>query len=258
MQSKSAAALLIATALASLPAAATSVFDSFETAEIAACAADSQWLSDAAVYSYVKDAYYDLDVRFRAFTGMAGQQLITAAASKDMDTRITHYTFLYHQLSDLIPRLGRLLPRMARPLDVPPLIAQMLTSDVWLPRGDHHTEYLRIALARDLLEQTSNVNGDPGFRLAAFLTYFSVVEQMLLTLKTDSGSEDQVAILQANLTALQLSWRHDVRPLLNNSILARSPTEFNQGINVQLAAICRAHKACRNDDLNAAIDCQIP
>ena len=249
------AALLAAAALVFPAAAAQPVFDGFENAEIDACRDDAQWVHKAAVYTYFKDSYYDLDVRFLAFIGTAAKRAETAAAMKDESQRLESYAFLHEQVTDLIPRMGRLLPRMERPLDINPMIHQMLESAVWDPRGDHHTEYLRVALAREMLDVPAQTARDPGPRIAAFLTYFSVVEDLLLTMKSGEGDEKDLKALDANLGALTLGWRDGFRPIAERAIFRDSPDAFAARLADGVKEICRARLTCSSDSLDAPMDC---
>ncbi len=241
--------------LAPFAASAQPVFDGFENAEIEACRDDAQWVHKAAVFAYFKDSYYDLDKHFLAFTGTAVQRVDTAAAMTDEAKRLETYAFLHEQAKGLIPRMGRLLPRMERPLDLKPMIHQMLEGAVWDPRGDHHTEYLRVALAREMLDVPAPIMRDPGPRIAAFLTYFSVVEDLLLTLKTGAGDEKDVEALKANLEALKLGWRDGFRPIANHAIFGNYANSLDGRLAFKVKEICNARLACSSDSLDAPMEC---
>ncbi|WP_428407256.1 hypothetical protein [Hyphococcus sp.] len=243
------------TALAPFAASAQPVFDGVEKAEIEACRDDAQWVHKAAVYAYFKDSYYDLDKHFLAFTGTAAQRVEAATAMTDEAKRLETYTFLHEQMKDLIPRMGRLLPRMERPLDLKPMIRQMLESDIWDPQGDHHTEYLRVALAREMLAVPAPTARDLGPRIAAFLTYFSVVEELLLTLKTGGGDEKDVAALKANLAALNLGWRDGFRPIANHAIFGNYASSLDGRLAFKVKEICNTRLTCSSDSLDAPMDC---
>ncbi|KCZ96656.1 hypothetical protein HPO_18862 [Hyphomonas polymorpha PS728] len=250
------AALLVAAVLV-FPAAVSAQpsFDGLEDAEIEACRDDGQWVKDAAVRTYFKDSYYDLDVRFRAFIGTARRSVKTAAAMEDEEARAERYAFLHDQTKDLIPRMGRLLPRMERPLDLAPMIGQMLKSEIWDPQGDHHTEYLRVALAREMLAVPTETARDPGPGIAAFLTYFSVVEDLLLTMKTGEGDKKAVEALDANLAALAIGWRDGFRPIAERAIFGDRPDAFAARLADGVKEICHARLACSSDSLDAPMDC---
>ena len=250
------AALLAAAALV-FPAAALAqpVFDGFENAEIDACGDDGQWVRKAAVFAYFKDSYYDLDKHFLAFTGTAARRAETAAAMTDEAKRLETYVFLHEQVTDLIPRMGRLLPRMERPLDLAPMIEQMLKNEIWDPQGDHHTEFLRVALAREMLAVPAPVARDPGPRIAAFLTYFSVVEDLLLTLKSGDGDEKDVEVLEANLAALKLGWRDGFRPIAKQAIFGDTASSLDGRLAFKVKEICETRMTCASDSLDAPMHC---
>ena len=250
-------AALAAAAVLVFPAAVSAqpVFDGLEDAEIAACRDDGQWVHDAAVYTYFKDSFYDLDVRFRAFIGTARENVKAAAAMEDEQARAERYAFLHEQMKGLIPRMGRLLPRMERPLDLAPMIGQMLKSEIWDPAGDHHTEYLRVALTRDMLSVPAETARDPGPRIAAFLTYFSVVEDLLLTMKSGEGDDKDLEALDANLSALAIGWRDGFRPIAERAIFGGSPDAFAARLADGVKEICRARLACSSNSPDAPMDC---
>ena len=245
----------LALALAPFAATAQPVFDGFENAEIAACRDDGQWVRKAAVYAYFKDSYYDLDKHFLAFTGTAAQRVETASAMADEAKRLETYAFLHDQAKGLIPRMGRLLPRMERPLDIAPMISQMLASDIHAPYGDHHTEYLRVALAREMLAVPAPTARDPGPRIAAFLTYFSVVEDLLLTLKSGEGDEKDVEALKANLAALKLGWRDGFRPIAKHAIFGNDADGLRDRLALSVTSICKERLTCASDSLDAPMEC---
>lgn len=242
-------------AAAPVPAAAQPAFDGFEEAEIEACRGGGQWVHDAAVFTYFKDSFYDLDVRFRAFLGSASQRINTAAATEDAQQRAERYAFLHEQVTDLVPRMGRLLPRMERPPDIAPMIPQMLASDIHAPYGDHHTEYLRVALAREMLGVPAETARDPGPRIAAFLTYFSVVEKLLATLKTGEGDEKDVEALEANLAALALGWRYGFRPIAERVIFGSYANSLDGRLAFTVGQLCDERLACSSDSLDAPMGC---
>lgn len=248
--------LLVAAVLAcSASSSAQPSFDRLEDAETEPCRNDGQWVSDAAVRTYFKDSYYDLDVRFRAFIGTARQKAEAAAALRDEQQRAEQYAFLHEQIKDLIPRMGRLLPRMERPLDLKPMVHQTLEGIVWDPRGNHHTEFLRVAFARQMLNIPSETARDPGPRIAAFLTYFSVVEDLLLTMKSGEGDEKDLEALDANLTAMAIGWRDGFLPIIERAIFASSPDAFAAQLAEGIQEICDTRLSCSSDSLDAPMEC---
>ena len=74
--------LLLVALFAAAPFAVSAqpVLEAFEQDDVVACRDGGAWVHDAAVFTYFKDSYYDLDVRFRAFSGTAAKRAKSAAA----------------------------------------------------------------------------------------------------------------------------------------------------------------------------------
>lgn len=233
------------------------VFSGFEEREQAVCAGDGDgaWVRNAAVYTYFKDSYYDLDVHFRAFIGTAVANVKTTVAMKDKSKKRESYAFMHDRAQGLIVGMGRLLPRVERALDLRPMTVQMLESTIWDPQSDGHGEFLRVALASEMLDVAPEIATDPGARIAAFLTYFSVVEGLLFELKTEPDNDKNVQALMANLDALQLGWRDGFRPIANTVIFSGSPEAFAERLTKRVGALCNARRTCTTDSLDEPLDC---
>ena len=237
---RNSAIVLLTTLFAAAPlaSAAQPVFDRVESNEFAACGDDGAWVHDAAVFTYFKDSYYDLDVRFLAFSGTVAQRIKTAAAMKDASKQLESYAFLHEQALGLIPRIGRLLPRMQQPLDLAPMIEQMRAEEIGAPVGNHRTEYLRVAFARQMLTAPTRGVRQPGTAIADFLTHLAITEDQLLTLK--SGGEIDRATLEANLVGLGDSYRDSFKPVTKQVIFGPYASSLNGRLAFAVKQICES------------------
>ncbi|MEQ8936074.1 MAG: hypothetical protein RIE56_09825 [Amphiplicatus sp.] len=227
-------------------AAAQPGFDAIERADLPACAEGGAWVRDAAVFTYFKDGYYDLDKRFRAFSGTAGSRISAAAATADNEARAESFAFLHSQVAGLIPRLGRLLPRVERPLDLASMAEQLRKGEIRNPRGDHHTEYLRVAFAREMLNAPASVAKNPGSSLAGFLDSLAVVENQLLALK--NGGDEDAEALRRNLQGLSANYRDGFRPIAKHVIFASYANSLQGRLAFGVKEICDAQAMCANAD----------
>lgn len=234
------AALLCAVAAGSPPAAARQNLDAFEEKEQEACADGGGWVRRAAVKTYFADSFRDLDKHFSLFSATVARDLGAAAATTDPGARAARYASIHEQAKTLIPRLGRLLPRTERPLDLAPMVEQMLESAVRDPHGDHYTEYLRVALAREMLAVPPETARDPGPRIAAFLTYFAAAETQLLGLETGGGEDPEA--LRRNLQGLFIGWRDGFRPIAEHAIFAPYKDNLEARLASGVEAICAAQE----------------
>ena len=241
------AAMMVMPLVFSQAASAQPGFEAIERSELRACAEDGAWVRDAAVFTYFKDGYYDLDKHFRAFSGTAVSRVGAAAATADDEARAESFAFLHAQVAGLIPRLGRLLPRVERPLDLAPMIVEMLEGDIRPPLGDRHTEYLRVALAREMLTVPPRIARDPGPRIAAFLTYFAAVENQLLALK-NSGDEN-IEALRRNIQGLGASYRDGFRPIAKHVIFAPYANSLQGRLAFGVKQICETQAVCADETL---------
>ncbi len=152
--------------------------DDFAQEDFPACSVDGgAWAGDARAARYLEASFDDLDDHFDqllddldAATG--------AAPGMPRDQWSTRFEPLHIEAQAQIVRLGRLLPRMDRPLDLAPMSGQFAQGEIWLPRGGHHTEFLRGALAEELV-------ADPATReaMTGFLWNLELLESRLLDLK---------------------------------------------------------------------------
>lgn len=233
------------------PAVAQPGLTAFEETERDVCLENGAWVNDAAVFAYFKDSYYDLDKRFLAFSGSAAMSLDAAAAMSDEKERAKRYVFLHERITGLIPRLGRLLPRVERPLDLAPMAEQMRKGEIRDPTGDHHTEYLRVAFAREMLKAPASVAKNPGSGIADFLDSFAAVENQLLALK--NGGDEDAEALRRNLQSLDAGYRDGFRPIAKHAIFASYANSFQGRLAFGVKEICEAQAICAGADADKAL-----
>lgn len=225
-----------------------------EADQHAACADAGNWVQHSAVKTYFKDSFYDLDKHMRAFIWQAGQSG-AAVETVPQSQWPQHFGRLHRQASELIPRLGRLLPRLERQMDLKPMISQMLDSQIWPPRGDHHSEFLRVALAQHMLAVPADTAQDPGQRIAAVLSDFSEVEQLLFRLSSGEAEATDLEALLAHVAVLHLGWRDGFRPIAEAAILAVNPAQLSQQLASAVVAMCREQASCDRNDSHSQMEC---
>lgn len=142
-----------------------------------------------------------------------------------------------------IVRLGRLLPRMDRPLDLPPMTGQFEEGAIWWPRGDHHTEYLRVALAEEFAAHQNLAD-----HIAAFLSRFEEVETLLLGLEyAETGDEPTVKKLADATRQLREAWEA-VEPGMRRVIFDRPDMpkgeSLSERLQARVTAICKSYSEC--------------
>ncbi|MEQ8177126.1 MAG: hypothetical protein RIC52_04080 [Amphiplicatus sp.] len=245
------AAMMVMPLVFSQAASAQPGFDTIESVELRACAENGAWVRDAAVFTYFKDGYYDLDKHFRAFSGTAESRVGAAAATADDEARAESFAFLHAQVAGLIPRLGRLLPRVERSLDLAPMAEQLRKGEIRNPRGDHHTEYLRVAFAREMLKAPARAAKNPGATLADFLDSFAAVENQLLALK--NGGEEDAEALRRNIRSLGASYRDGFRPIAKHAIFAPYANSLQGRLAFGVKQICEARAMCADAAANEAL-----
>src|SRR5690606_28247078 len=147
-----------------------------------------------------------------------------------------------------IVRLGRLLPRMERPLDLAPMTGQFEESAIWWPRGDHHTEFLRVALAEELAGHQNLAE-----HMATFLSRFEQVEAVLLDLKHAEAGDAEPglpAMEEVARTTRQLreDWEEGVLPGMARVIFDRPDVPVGESLSERLQArvttICNNYSEC--------------
>ncbi len=226
------------TLLAACPANAADIFTGFEDTERDICDANGGWVQYAAVSTYFEDSYYDFDKHMLAFTGGldgAGKNFkYIMARSKDAQSQ--KFTFMHENVTALTPRIGRLLPRVDRPMDLPAVIAQMREGAVGDPYGDHHSEFLRVALAREMLSASDAAGAD----IARFLEDIAAVEGRLLGMKNGDATRRDARRLWNEMQALSGSYRGAFRPVARQTIFGDN---LRDRLAPRITEICaaRAH-----------------
>ncbi|WP_308911516.1 hypothetical protein [Pseudokordiimonas caeni] len=200
---------LVATALLVATSAAADVFDHFEDTERNICSS----VEDAAVFTYFKDSYYDLDKHLLAVTGGSRYDRLVALPQ---DKQVERLAFDHDRVKGLILRMGRLFPRMERPLDIPPMIKQLKDGAIWQPLSDHHTEILRVALTRLLMQAEDGA----AAKMAAFLKAFDTYENKLLEVKGDGVTSDDAQKLSFMQGEVASRYRDSLRFFAKEVIFA--------------------------------------
>lgn len=215
----------------------------FEHEDFPACSVDGgAWAGDARAARYLEVSFDDLDEHF--------DQLLDdldaasgAVPGIPRDQWPTRFEPLHIQAQSNIVWLGRLLPRMNRPLDLAPMSGQFADGQIWLPRGGHHTEFLRVALAEELV-------ADPATRAAMvdLLSSLELMEARLLDLKyaddlTPDEGDRAVAELDYEVRELRAAWEA-LSPAMRRLIFDEGRQEFALSLSERLqrrvAAICEA------------------
>ncbi|WCL54133.1 hypothetical protein [Gimibacter soli] len=194
--------------LVAVPAAADT-FDTFEEAERDICTS----AEDAAVFTYFRDSYYDLDKNLLAVTGGSRYDRLVALPKEKQAERLA---FDHDRVQGLIPRMGRLFPRMNRPLDIPPMIKQLKDGAIWQPLSDHHTEILRVAFTRLLIQAEDGA----ATKMAAFLEAFDDYENKLLDAKADGITAEDAQVLSYLRGEVASRYRDSLRFLAKDVIFA--------------------------------------
>lgn len=215
----------------------------YEREEFSACYVDEgDWAGAPRAARYAGAGFDDFERHFGRFL----DELERAAAVPSVGGA-EPVASLHNAAQANIVRLGRLLPRMNRPLDLAPMAGQFEQRAIWWPRGNHHTEFLRVALAEEFAGH-QNLAG----HMAVFLSRFERVEALLLDLKYAAKEEagaDPPIMSEVARAARQLreGWEA-VRPGMRRVIFDRHDMpggeSLSERLQARVVAICRSYSEC--------------
>lgn len=219
----------------------------YEREEFSACYVDQgDWAGERRAARYVEASFGDFERHFGRFLDEL-ERAATRAASEPPTDRAKHFASLHNEAQANIVRLGRLVPRMNRPLDLAPMVGQFEEAAIWWPRGDHHTEFLRVALAEEFAGHQNLAE-----HMVLFLSRFERVEALLLSLKY-AGKEESAAtppsLNEVARAARQLreGWEA-AEPGMRRVIFDRpdmpSGESLSERLHARVAAICRSYSDC--------------
>lgn len=231
-------ALIAAVGLAGLSGCSGTDMAAYEADERPLCfVRGSDWPGNARTLAYVETAYSDLEEQMNALLFALARANERGASGAD------EWAPLHQQAQAAIRRLGRLLPRVERQLDLAPMADQFGRRDIGAPRGDHYTEYLRVALAREFADHQNL-----GDHMAGFLASLDRVETLLLGLK--AGTADAKGLPAAS-RALGQGW-DAVRPGMMRVIFDRPDMPTGDALSDRLltrvSALCEEKAECGEAD----------
>ena len=241
---------LMAMALTPVACHATDL-DEFENKDFPACFIDGgAWAGEPRVARYVEASFNDLDAHLNQLLDDL-DSATGAAPGMPRDQWPTRFERLQIEAQANIVWLGRLLPRMDRPLDLAPMSGQFARGEIWLPRGDHHTEFLRVALAQEFV-------ADPETRAAVvdLLSSLELVESRLLDLKyADEIDPDEggraLDELGHETRELRASWEElspAMRRLIFDDGRQGGVPSLSERLQRRVIAICEAYSGCSADE----------
>lgn len=240
MTTRSLAAVLLAPVALALCACGAVDLAAYEHEEFSACYVDQgAWAGEPRAARYVQDSFDDFDRHFGPFLDDLEQAANGAAFEPP-----TRWSALHAAAQANIARLGRLLPRLNRPLDLAPMAGQFEEGAIWWPRGNHHTEFLRVALAEELARHQNLA--DP---MAAFLARFERLEALLLDLKYPEAVDEASAGTELAGAAQQLreGWE-TVEPGMRRVIFDRRDMPQGESLperlRARVTAICEGYSVC--------------
>lgn len=239
MTGKAIPAALLAFALA---ACSGTSLTSYEEDGFPVCFIDQgAWAGEPRTTRYVEDSFHELDRHFGRFIDSV-ERSAREAANKPQGDWAALFEPVHDDAKANINRLGRLLPRMERALDIAPMIEQMEEQQIWWPRGDHHTEYLRVAIAEEVVDHQN-----ASEHMALFLARLSEVEVLLLELKSGSAGPDTLARLQVAALAMPDDWEAastGFRRVIFDRPNMPVGESLGERLRFRVSAICESYSTC--------------
>ncbi|MEL7739752.1 hypothetical protein AAG614_15310 [Citromicrobium bathyomarinum] len=245
-------ATLALTAMALSPVTSqANELDEFEHEDFPACSVDGgSWAGEPRTARYVETSFDDLDAQFDQLLDDL-DSATGAAPGMPRDQWPTRFERLQIQAQSNIVWLGRLLPRMDRPLDLAPMIGQFAKGEIWLPRGGHHTEFVRVALAQEFATEPTTREA-----MANFLLSLELVEARLLDLKyadvinPDEGVRalDELGHAARELRAEWEALSPAMQRLIFDDGRPEGARSLSERLQTRVVAICEAYSDCGGDE----------
>lgn len=177
------------------------------------CVPEENWTRDTALVRYFRDHYYEFDVHSSAFISSTGGS--ERILSEPLEERVRVGTALHDRILGIIYRLGRLLPRFSRPVDVMPMAEQVQAGTVRDPDTGEYVEFLRVALVHDLLASSD----DAAVVMARFLTDLDALESQTHKMSGGDITPDMLQALYEMQKQASIS-RRAFRDILKQVIFA--------------------------------------
>lgn len=235
---------LIPTAMLALflTACGDSSLTTYPEAAFAPCGLDQgAWAGERRTTRYVEESFHDLSRHFDPFIE-AVERTAREAADRPRADWPALFAPLHVESVANIGRVGRLLPRMERALDLTPMIEQMQEKQIWWPMGGHHTEFVGVAIAEEIVDHQ-----DSSVHMAQFLTRLNETENLLLELKAGGGGRDTPVRLRSNARALRDDW--DAAATGFRRVIFDRPNmpvgeSLGERLQTRVSRICESYSTC--------------
>lgn len=247
MITRSLAAALFAPAALTAAACGAGNLAAYEREEFPACYIDQgAWAGEPRAADYIERSFDDFERQFDDFLGGL-DRAVRDGGRESRGAWPARFGPLHNEAKANIGRLGRLLPRMNRPLDLAPMIGQFQEGAIWWPRGDHHTEFLAVALAEEFAGHQNLAE-----HMAVFLTRFERVEALLLDLKYDEPADggadppdlDQIARAARELRAGWEAAHPGMRRVIFDRPAMPVGESLSERLQARVTAICQSYSEC--------------
>jgi hypothetical protein len=192
------------------------------------CSGQEDWTQYAALENYFRGNYYDFDVYGGAFISAPGRS--EQILSDPIDERIRVGTMWHDRILGIIVRLGRMLPRLSRPMDLPPMIHQVQAGVMKEPESGEYVEFLRASLVRDMLASSETASTT----IAEFLTNLDKLEGQTDAMQNGEISSEQLHTFYQTLQQTEVS-RKAFLALLKQVIFS---DDLHQRMSARLNEFC--------------------
>ncbi|GEM_PF-1049015 len=217
----------------------------YEGEAFAPCVLDQgAWAGERQTTRYVEDSFHDLQRSVGPFAE-AVERTAREAANQPQADWPALFEPLHIEAGANIHRLGRLLPRMERAMDLVPMSSQMQQKQIWWPSGGHHTEYLRVAIAEEVVDHQLSAG-----QTAQFLTRLGEVEALLLELKSGGAPPESLARLEEAGRALADDW--DAASTGFRRVIFDRPNmpvgeSLGERVQARVSRICESYTTCMGE-----------
>lgn len=154
------------------------------------CEQQDDWTRHAAIETYFRSHYHEIDLRNGAFLSKDRQYMNFARAP--MSEEKSRLAKQYHERTlGMIKRLGLLLPHLSHPMDLPELMRQIDSGSLKHYPDDDNVQFLRAALAQDVLESDQFAKYD----MQKYLENLQSMETLTADIQVEDFDADDAAEL---------------------------------------------------------------
>lgn len=184
------------------------------------CADTEIWQRKSALSELFRNHYWDFDKHSGAYmsTPTASDRIL----NESVEERIRIANAWHERAMNTLVRLGNLLPRLNRPLDLPALIYRLETNNLKSADNDEPSQSLKFVVLQDIINHAPDAQADT----IAFLRVLNTLEGQTDAMRTGDISAEELSVYFETLDGAE-AIRKSFRAHLKAAV-------FDDGLQIRL------------------------